>query len=134
MFSNILAIDARLLTYLYLSFWFVEPLLKAGVHCVKSDYIWSFSGPYIPAFGLNTERYSECGKIQSRKTPNTDTFHAVVMLANLKENGTFEEKVILINGEQTFSAKNATHFFPILRSRTDLFVNKILFFLNTVLY
>ena len=26
-------------------------------HCVKSVRIWSFSGPYFPAFGLNTERY-----------------------------------------------------------------------------
>ena len=44
--------------------------------------IWSYSGPYFPAFGLNTERHSvslriqsECGKIQTRITPNTDTFH-----------------------------------------------------------
>ena len=36
------------------------------------------------AFGLNTERYkvslriqSECGKIRTRITPNTDTFYAV---------------------------------------------------------
>ena len=40
------------------------------------------------AFGLNTEKYgvslriqSECGKIRTRKTPNTDTFHAVIGLA-----------------------------------------------------
>ena len=26
-------------------------------HCVKSVCIRSFSGPYFPAFGLNTERY-----------------------------------------------------------------------------
>ena len=26
-------------------------------HCVKSARIWSFSGPYFPAFGLNIERY-----------------------------------------------------------------------------
>ena len=52
--------------------------------CVKSVRIWSYSGPYFPAFGLNTERYavshrsqSECGKIRTRVTPNTDTFHAV---------------------------------------------------------
>ena len=38
----------------------------------------------FPAFGPNTERYevclryqSDCGKIRTRKTPNTDTFHAV---------------------------------------------------------
>ena len=51
---------------------------------MKSVCIRSFSGPYFPAFGLNTERYgvslhiqSECGKILTRKTPNKDTFHAV---------------------------------------------------------
>ena len=27
------------------------------VHCLKSVRIWSFSGPYFPEFGLNTERY-----------------------------------------------------------------------------
>ena len=65
-------------------------------HCLKCVCIWSFSGPYFPAFGLNTERYSvspfwfflnfvslriksECGKIWARKTPNTDTFHALYM-------------------------------------------------------
>ena len=43
-----------------------------------------FSGPNVPAFGLNTERYgvslriqSECGKIRTIKTANTDTSHAV---------------------------------------------------------
>ena len=48
--------------------------------CPYSDY----SGRYFPAFGLNTERYGvslriqfECGKIQTRKTPNTNTFQAV---------------------------------------------------------
>ena len=50
----------------------------------KNVLIWSFYGPYFPAFGLNTERYevclriqSECGKILTRKTPNMDTFHSV---------------------------------------------------------
>ena len=53
-------------------------------HFVKIVRIRSFSGPYFPAFGLNTKVYSviliihsECGKIRSRKTPNTDTFDAV---------------------------------------------------------
>ena len=52
-------------------------------HCKKSVRIRSFSGPCFPAFELNTERYSvslriqsECGKIRTRKTPNTDTLHA----------------------------------------------------------
>ena len=52
--------------------------------CVKGVRIGSFSGPYFPTFGLNTERYSvslriqsKCRAIRTRKTPNTDTFHAV---------------------------------------------------------
>ena len=39
-------------------------------HRVKSSHIWSFSGPYFPAFGLNTERIriqSECLKIRTRR-------------------------------------------------------------------
>ena len=54
------------------------------VHCVKSVRIRSYSGPHFLAFGLNTERYeaslriqSECRKMRTRITPNTDTFHAV---------------------------------------------------------
>ena len=53
---------------------------------MKSVRFRSFSGPYFSAFELNTERYSvslriqsECGKIRTKKTPNTDTFHAVRM-------------------------------------------------------
>ena len=48
------------------------------MHYVKIVGIRSFSGPYFPAFGLNTERYSlslriqsKCGKIRTTKTPNT---------------------------------------------------------------
>ena len=46
-----------------------------------------FRDPYFPAFGLNTERHSvslriqsECGKIRITKTPNTKTFHAMLIL------------------------------------------------------
>ena len=61
-------------------------LLKNNLatHCVKSVRIRSYSGPYFPASGLNTERFgvslrirSECGKIRTRRTPNTDNFYAV---------------------------------------------------------
>ena len=48
---------------------------------MKSVRIRSFSGLYFFSFGLNTERYlisfriqSKCGKIGTRKTPNTGTF------------------------------------------------------------
>ena len=60
----------------------VENLLQH--HYVKSVRIRSFSGPYFSVFGLNKERYSaslgihsKCEKIPTRKTPNTDNFHAV---------------------------------------------------------
>ena len=53
-------------------------------HCVKSVRIRRFSGPHFAAFGLNAGRYSVSLRIQSqygetwtRKTPNTDIFHAV---------------------------------------------------------
>ena len=57
----------------------------SNLHCVKSVRIWSYSGPYFAAFGLNTERYfvslriqSECGKMRTRITPNKDSFLAVL--------------------------------------------------------
>ena len=46
-------------------------------HSVKSVCIWSFSGPYIPAYGASLRIQSERGKIRTRKTLNKDTFHAV---------------------------------------------------------
>ena len=51
---------------------------------MKSVRIRSYSGPYFPAFGLNTEKYSvslriqsEWEKMRTRRTAYTDTFHAV---------------------------------------------------------
>ena len=51
------------------------------IHCVEYVSILSFSGPYFPSFGLNMERYrvslhiqSECKKIRTRNTRNTDIF------------------------------------------------------------
>ena len=59
--------------------------LTWNLHCVKSVHIQSYSGSHFPTFGLNTKRYSvslriqlECGKIQTRITPNMDTFYAVL--------------------------------------------------------
>ena len=58
--------------------------------CVKSVRIQSYSGPFFPAFALNTERQgislriqSECGKIWTRIIPNTDTFYAMVVSPSL---------------------------------------------------
>ena len=59
-------------------------------HCVKNVCIRSFSGPYFPAFGMNTERYglsiriqSKCGKIRATKTPNKDIFYAVCIILEM---------------------------------------------------
>ena len=48
---------------------------------------WSFFGLYFPALGLNTEKYgvslniqSEYRKIRTRKSQNTDTSHAVLIV------------------------------------------------------
>ena len=53
-------------------------------HCMKSVRIRSYSGPHFSIFGLKTERYSvslriqsEYGKMQTRITPNTNTFYEV---------------------------------------------------------
>ena len=55
-------------------------------HCVKSVRIQSYSGPHFPTFELNTERYRvsprigispKWGKMRTRITSNTDTFHAL---------------------------------------------------------
>ena len=53
-------------------------------HCVKSVRNRCYSCPRFPTFGLNTERYgvslriqSECGKMQTRITPNINTLYAL---------------------------------------------------------
>ena len=62
---------------------FLFPLIIGLVYNLASQYsftlhesvrVWSFSGPYFPAFGLNTEKYGvslpiqfKCGKIRTRK-------------------------------------------------------------------
>ena len=65
-------------------------LVFKNCHYVKSTNIWRISGPYFPAFRLNMERcgvslriQSKCGRIRTRKTPNTDTFHAVCCVSYL---------------------------------------------------
>ena len=38
-----------------------------NLHCVKSVGIWSCSGPYFSAFGLNTKRYSHLSAFSSNE-------------------------------------------------------------------
>ena len=47
---------------LHCIFGFLKGEFLLPNHCVKSVQIRSFSGPYFPAFGLNTEK---CGKIRT---------------------------------------------------------------------
>ena len=63
-------------------FWNKQKLLNLALRkkCLYSE----FSGPDFSTFGQNAERYqvslriqSECGKTQTRKTPNMETFYAV---------------------------------------------------------
>ena len=58
---------------------------KPSMH--KKCQFRSYSGQHFPAFGLSTERYrvslriqSECGKMRTRITPNTDTLHAMTKM------------------------------------------------------
>ena len=60
--------------------------LDEKIYYAKSICIQSFSSLYFPAFVLNTEIYrvnfrikSNCGKIRTRKTWNTDNFWVVAM-------------------------------------------------------
>ena len=76
---------------------------------VKSVRIRSYSGMYFPAFELNMERYrvnlrvqSECEKIRTRITPNTDTFHAVYFTHSRRSNITY-------SAITTFTIKCVTH-------------------------
>ena len=55
---------------------------KTIIHCAKSVRIPSFSG----SFGVNKENYFvplhiqfNCRKIQTRKSANKSTFHAVIL-------------------------------------------------------
>ena len=67
----------------YFTWWKV---IKSNMHCVKSVRIQSYSGTHFPAFEMNMESYpvslrmqSECRKMRTRITPNTDTFYAVMI-------------------------------------------------------
>ena len=63
--------------------------VSKNCHCVKRVSIRSYSGSYFPAFsGIQKTEYgyghgfriqSECGKMRTRITPNSDTFCVVCM-------------------------------------------------------
>ena len=72
-------------TIVAIAFPFILKNYYGNIHCVKNVRIRSYSGPHFLVSGLNTERYSvflriqsECGEMQTRITPHTDTFHAMI--------------------------------------------------------
>ena len=72
------------------------PNIRYDSHCVQGVRIWSYSGQFFPAFELNTKRHgvslriqSECGKMWTRVTPNTDAFHAVIRMQKIAELSSF---------------------------------------------
>ena len=71
-------------------------------HCVKRVRIRSYSGPHFSAFELNTERYrvslriqSQCWKMPTRITPNTDTFYAKFSILRLFMRTNIPKKCVL---------------------------------------
>ena len=82
-----------------------SPRASVDIHCVKSVRVLSFSGPYFPALRLNSDSLSfriqcECGKIRTRETPNTDTFHAVTRILNYRDHPSLKliwENVSFVN-------------------------------------
>ena len=97
---------------MYLPFWFIAIIFShyQRVALIKHLIIscgrdtctaWKlikygvFSGPYFPAFGLNTERYlslfsPNVGKYGQEKTPCLNTFHAVVVLQSFMRSGNYD--------------------------------------------
>ena len=101
-------------------------------YCVKSVRIRSFSGPYFPAFGLNTERYSVLCispySVRMREnteqiTPNTDTFHAVIISTTTKK-GNYEALQNILQRLKVFTwvFTHITFLLTLLELETILFI------------
>ena len=78
-------------------------------HNVKNVLIQSFSGPYFPALGLNTERHSlslsiqsKRGKIRTRKTRNKDTFQAITTIQLMGNIGIKKIPVYIYDGSKYY--------------------------------
>ena len=74
----------------------VTPVTMKHLKFVKSVRTRSYFGPNFRAFELNTNKYevslriqSECRKMQTRITPNTDTLHAVTSVIKEYEDYNF---------------------------------------------
>ena len=102
-----------------------DRLLKCLIRWLWGFTAWKvskyrvFSGPYFPAFGLNTERYrayfaslriqSKCRKIRTRKTTHLDNFHAVVVCTDISH-WRYHQRKSKLPWEQKFR-KSSFHIF-----------------------
>ena len=80
---------------------------------MKTVRIRSLSGPYFPAFRLNTKRYgvflriqSEYWKKRTRKTPYLDTFHAVFQLPAMSNFSLLSSEASLSSSDSLDSFSN----------------------------
>ena len=86
-----------------------------------------FSGPYFPAFGLNTERYSvslriqsECGRIRSRKNSVFGHFSRSEIFSNFR-GVCSQPSVWVIEAVTVGCSKNIFEFSPIFMSSNSVF-------------
>ena len=101
----------RILLYVFITLWFAQIMLL-NMDCVLFLFVgdrsfpifitvWNvsecgvFSGPYFPAFRLNTlvPIQSECGNMRTRKNSVFGHFSRIVLLANRS----FEWNIIILN-------------------------------------
>ena len=121
--------DVNILKSLF-SIWLWKSRIIRHALCVKSVLIRSYSGPHFPTFGMNTERYgvslhiqSECDKMRTGITPNTDTFHVVVILSTKQITFIIKNSTTLSKFRQIFCED--TVFFSI---QMWLFDTQMIFF------
>ena len=121
------------LTRLLLGYLNTRNTSKTNTDYVKSVRIRSWSGLDFPTFGLNTKRQglflriqSECGKIQTRITPNTDTFTQRHLLKFSKD---LKDSLVLKKLKETEENLKETEV-----SRTELCMNVFTVIINIFLY
>ena len=114
---------------------------------VKYVRIRSYSGPHSPAFGVNTDEYSvslriqsECEKIRTRITPNTDTFYTVKYATKnlfvMFQKSSLYESFWVITGFQSIIHSNSSYYFKSLLSspKSHRAIKALLEFRNTGLW
>ena len=71
--------------YTYIYYIYVILYIIYIMYILYIYYIYIYIYIYVYTCRVNLRIPSECGKIRTRKTPNTNTFHAVIYLVNVKK-------------------------------------------------